>query len=242
MWVLTQDDYEVACSWNPDKARLQQSPGFGCRIDQFDPARFSPEWRAERKRELAIDPDAKVLIFVGRLAAFKGFDRVVHTFQSLGDRVAKVHLLIVGGRDDLHSSGLSVAEWNALEQHSNVTLAGWQDDTAQWLALSDLCLFPSAREGMPVCLMEALSMGVPVVTTDSRGCRDVVTHEVDGLVLADGSVESMTQACALLFKDANRLQRYAEAALLGRAKWSRKHFIDEYMVEFEAVVSPAAID
>jgi glycosyltransferase involved in cell wall biosynthesis len=69
--------------------------------------------------------------------------------------------------------------WPAAEDHAykncaQIIDAGYTDDVASYLAISDAMVFPSQREGMPVCLMEALAMGVPVITRASRGCRDVV--------------------------------------------------------------------
>ena len=163
MWVLTDDDFEVIRNWDSSKARIQDAPGFGCRLDRFDSGSYSESGRAERCLELGISENDCVLVFVGRLAAFKGFDRTVRAFNALCDRGVSVRLLVLGTFDDLHPSGLSETEVEALKTSSSVIMAGWQADVADWLSIADLCVFPSEREGMPVCLMEALSMGVPVI-------------------------------------------------------------------------------
>ncbi len=78
-----------------------------------------------------------------------------------------------------------------METKNRVILAVWQANVADWLSIADLCVFASERGGMPVCLMESLSMGVPVITANTRGCRDVVRDGVDGVVLDEPSGEDL---------------------------------------------------
>jgi glycosyltransferase involved in cell wall biosynthesis len=227
MWVLTDDDLEVIRGWDSSKVRLQKSPGFGCRIDRFNLEEYGADWRIERRTELGIQQDEFVLIYVGRLAAFKGFDKVVAAYRNLQDRDVPVRLLILGAFDALHPSGLSEAEVVELQDDPSVIMPGWQEDIAEWLAVSDICVFPSEREGMPVCLMEALCMGVPVVTSDARGCRDVVRNGVDGLILQDTCADALSGAIKSLMASPQKLEVMKQAALMRRGDFDRKHFIAE---------------
>jgi glycosyltransferase involved in cell wall biosynthesis len=230
MWVLTDDDFDVIRGWNSSKARLQESPGFGCRIDRFNVENYSAEWRSERRTELSIQQDEFVLVYVGRLAAFKGFDKVVAAYRNLKQRGVPVRLLLLGAFDTLHPSGLSEEEVGELKNNPLVLMPGWQDNVAEWLAISDICVFPSEREGMPVCLMEALCMGVPVVTSNSRGCRDVVRDGVDGLVLDD---DALATSLASLIECPARIEEMSQRALQRRDHFDRKHFISEQLGVFQ---------
>jgi glycosyltransferase involved in cell wall biosynthesis len=234
MWVLTQDDFEVIRAWDSKKARLQEAPGFGCRIDRFNVENYSAEWRSERRSELGVQPDECVLVYVGRLAAFKGFDRVVHAYQNLREKEVPVRLLILGAFDPLHASGLTSEEIQVLKQDPSVIQPGWQENVAEWLAVSDLCVFPSEREGMPVCLMEALCMGVPVVTSSSRGCRDVVRDGVDGYILKDSSATGISVTIINLIEARSILQGMRQAALKRRSYFDRNHYIVEQLSSLAA--------
>jgi len=229
MWVLTEDDFEVIRGWDSRKARLQDTPGFGCRIGRFNPENYSAEWRSGRRIELGIQPEECVLIYVGRLAAFKGFDRTVRAFNQFCERSAPVRLLVLGTFDALHPSGLSEAEVQALETNNRVIMAGWQANVADWLSIADLCVFPSEREGMPVCLMEALCMGVPVVTSYARGCRDVVRDGVDGVVLDEPSVDKLADVIEKLIREPVRLEEMKQAALERRSSFDREHYVVEQL-------------
>lgn len=227
MWVLTQDDFEVIRGWDSSKARLQKAPGFGCRIDRFNVENYSAEWRIERRTELCIKPDECVLVYVGRLAAFKGFDKVVAAYRNLKQRNASVRLLLLGAFDTLHSSGLSEEEVCALQHDPLVLMPGWQENVAEWLAISDICVFPSEREGMPVCLMEALCMGVPVVTSNSRGCRDVVRDGVDGYALKETGVNQIANVLDRLMNNSKTLNSMRISARERCGEFDRGVFIQE---------------
>lgn len=227
MWVLSDDDFEVVKAWDSEKARLQQAPGFGCRLDRFDPSQYSPEWRNTRRSELGVQSHEFLLIYVGRLAAFKGFDRVVHAYQKLKQQGAPVRLLILGVFDPLHPSGLSEEQMLGLQNDSSVLMPGWKENVAEWFAISDLCVFPSEREGMPVCLMEALCMGVPVVTSNSRGCRDIVRDGVDGYVLKETCVNQIVNAVDRLMKNPTTLNSMRISAKERRGEFDRGEFIQE---------------
>jgi glycosyltransferase involved in cell wall biosynthesis len=229
MWVLTEDDFEVIQDWDSSKARLQKALGVGCRIDRFDREDYSADWRSDRRAELEIQPEECVLIYVGRLASFKGFDRTVRAFNQICERGARVRLVVLGTFDALHPSGLSEEEVATMETNNRVILAGWQANVADWLSIADLCVFPSKREGMPVCLMESLSMGVPVITANSRGCRDVVRDGVDGVVMDEPSVVKLADMIEELIREPVRLEEMKQAALERRSSFDRKHYVIEHL-------------
>lgn len=233
MWVLTRDDYAVVRSWNAKKARIQDSPGFGCRLDLFDTEAFPVTTRAHRRQEYDLADDELLLVFIGRFAAFKGFDSVVRSYWRLREKGASVRLLLIGSMDPMHRSGLTKRELSRLREDASILQPGWQAQVNDWLLISDLCVFPSEREGMPVCLMEALSMGVPVLTSDSRGCRDVVRHEVDGVVLRNPSSESLVGAVLHLLDNPQLLKDYRAAALANREFFDRGAFVAEHLKALE---------
>ena len=230
MWVLTEDDFEVIQDWDSSKARLQKALGVGCRIDRFNRENYSADWRSDRRAELGILPEEFALIYVGRLASFKGFDRTVRAFNQICERGARVRLVVLGIFDALHPSGLSEEEVAALETNNRVILAGWQANVADWLSIADLCIFPSEREGMPVCLMESLCMGVPVITANTRGCRDVVRDGVDGVVLDEPSVDELAYIIEELIREPMKLAEMKQAAIERRFSFDRKHFVVEQLL------------
>lgn len=211
----------------------------GCDLDTFRPGRFQSADRDRIRTQLGIPAGSPIVVFIGRQVSFKGFDTAVRTFWRVRERIPACRLLLVGDRDPVHRVGLQHDEIQRLDADPTVINCGWQSDVSGYLAISDVCLFPSEREGMPVCLMEALSMGVPCVTADARGCRDIVRHGADGYVIAGGSIEAFAHAvCEILEKDAIK-QSMSRVAVQDRQRFDRTAALDEQVRQYLDASMPA---
>jgi glycosyltransferase involved in cell wall biosynthesis len=195
--VVTADDLEALRSVVPS-ARVEVQPGygFGCPDRFVDTPHPPAEQRRALRRGFAIPDEAAVLIFVGRLVSFKGFDLAVRAFWRLNRAVPSSRLVVVGELDPLHPTGLSAEEWRRYENDPAIIRAGRQQDVMPWLDLADLMLFPSEREGMPVCVMEAMARGLPVVAAPVRGCRELVVDGRNGLLVADRTESAWAERLA----------------------------------------------
>jgi len=232
-WAARRMD--VVCVLNPEDAialrpilpaervRLVASSGVGCDLEAFDSVRYPATTRQKLRAHLGIRPDSLVVAYVGRRTAFKGFDVAVRGFMRAG--LEQSALLLVGAADDAHTSGLDAAERRMLATDPRIVDAGWQWDVAPFLAMADVCLLPSVREGQPVTAMESLALGVPVVTVDSRGCRDVVRDGTDGVVLPAAKTELIANALRALAADRARLHGMSQAAVAGRSRFDRRGYI-----------------
>jgi len=222
--VLNREDAMVMRSLVPaDRVRVVASCGVGCDLDTFDPGRYSPQARSNLRARLGIPADAMVVAYVGRRTAFKGFDVAVRGFMAAG--LGNSILLLVGSQDDAHPSGLTDLERIAVASDPRVVDAGWQWNVAPFLAAANICLQPSVREGLPVTAMESLAMGVPVLTVDARGCRDVVRNGIDGLVLPAADAAVVADALTTFAADRDRLRAMAQAAVAGRARFDRRRYV-----------------
>lgn len=217
-WVLTADDYDAVPCFVRKKLVIQEGYGFGCDIQHFDPARFSESDNSKLRSELGIPDDDFIFIFVGRLTAFKGFPLALEAFQQLREEREDVHFIVVGEPDPQHPLGLP--DINSIEGVHHV---GWQDDPALHLAIADAMVFPSEREGMPVCVMEAISVGLPVVGCDCRGGRELVLNEVSGL-LAGRNVDSIATAMERLVVDSKLREKLVEGGVQLRYGLDRHKF------------------
>ncbi len=237
-WVLTQSDVDAFKRIGVrNRVFLQNSKGFGCRLDLFDRARYPEHTLRELRLQLRILPDDFVFIFVGRQVYFKGFAVLFRAFMSIAENYPQVKLLLVGERDPLHPTGLSAREERSVQESSNVISVGWVNDVSKYLALAQVNVFPSRREGMPVNLMESLAMGIPVITSDSRGCRDVVTHNHDGLLIDQPTAVSVGAAMQLLLRDTSLRLRFSENALAGRGRFDRTAWISEQITIYERLLN-----
>ena len=236
-WVLTDDDrHALARAAGASRVTRQSGFGVGCDLHRFSPSRFTADARAALRARLGFGEADFVVTFIGRFTAFKGFDAVSKGFLEAARSHSRIRLLLVGSQDPLHPTGLTPTEHDELVRSDRVVDVGWRNDTDTFLAISDVAVLPSQREGMPVCLMEALAMGVPVITASTRGCRDVVRQGVDGFVLADCAPSQIARAISELASSPEVHSEFGRNALAGRQRFDRRIFVAQQVRAYQTLI------
>lgn len=237
VWVLTDDDLTALRRDAPRaNAHRQNGFGFGCVLERFHPDCVPPEERRKLRTSFGFGQDDCVFVFVGRRVWFKGYPLVGRAFLAVAGQAPAARLMLVGDADLLHPSGLSADEEATLLAHPQVADAGFQADVPPYLAVSDAMVFPSAREGVPVSVMEATAMGLPVITLDSRGCREVVRNEVNGLIAGAATVEAVADAMLRLARDTQLRQALGRQAFAMRAQFDRSVYVQEQIAIYRQLI------
>lgn len=186
----------------------------GVDVGHFDPARFSAGERAALRAVWGIGAEEPVVGFVGRMVLEKGIMELFDAVAELRRKRPDLRLLMVGDTlpSDRGRSGEQIRERAAaLGLGDCIVRTGLVPDTAPCLACMDVFALPSYREGMPVSVLEAMAMGLPVVATNIRGCREEVAEGVTGLLVP--ARDSVALAAAL----GRLLDNGAEARAMGEA-------------------------
>lgn len=241
VFVLTDDDRDYLQRNAPlAKVRVLESFGMGCDLERFHPDSVTEERKAEIRESCGIEESDFVYIFIGRQTQFKGFDKVVGAFAEVKESHPNSKLLLVGEKDRIHPTKLEPKLEKLLTSDASLIKVGWRENVQDYLAVSHLNVFPSEREGLPVNLMESLAMGVPVITIDSRGCREVVQHGVNGTVIEGQNHTLLVQAMRELQDNTAKRLEYSEAAFAGRQRFDRKLFIENQLEIFERIAGQPA--
>jgi glycosyltransferase involved in cell wall biosynthesis len=184
-----------------DPARVHTIPGSG-----VDLSRFQPSTRTRGEGE-----PLKVLL-AARVLWDKGMAEFIEAARALKSEGRNIRFLLAGEPDPGNPATCppeSVAAWHA---EGVIEHLGHVGDMPGLLADVDVVVLPSYREGLPKTLIEAAGCALPLVTTDVPGCREVVTHEVDGLLTPAREWEPLARAIARLDDDAALRRRLGEAA------------------------------
>jgi glycosyltransferase involved in cell wall biosynthesis len=221
--VVNEADYAALRGCVPED-RLDWLPqGLGCELDRIVPVHRRAAVRRAVRSQLRIADGAPVMTFVGRFTEFKGFDRAVRAFREASLAATEARLLLVGCQDPLHPTGLSLREWHELARDTRLIMVGFSPYVPELLAASDVLLFPSEREGLSTCIGEALASGVPVITTDARGCADLVRSGATGVIVPRHDHRGLVAAIEWLLQDVTaRSQMSAEARRVGHLFDRRK--------------------
>ncbi len=191
-------------------------PGSGIRTDLFNSQNIS---QAERKRvriELNIPANAVLVTMISRLLRSKGVLEFASAARVVKQHAPEVKFLLVGPHDTDNINHLTSDEVSQLVH--DVIWAGTRSDIPAILAASDIFAFPSFyREGIPRALIEAASMELPIITTDTPGCREVVKHEVNGFLVPRHDISPLTRAILRLAKNPEIRSQFGQR--------SRKHAV-----------------
>lgn len=131
--------------------------------------------RSAARTALGLPLDAVIVGFVGRLTGIKRPDRFLRIATAVPEAT-----FVMFGNGPLHAEVRRDAA-----DLGNVRLLDWNDDIGLVFGALDLVVLTSDNEGVPVSLIEAASMAVPVVATDVGGVREIVDDAVSGFVAAD---------------------------------------------------------
>lgn len=227
--VLNKEDLSLLEKNGVNNSLLLSSYGIGCNTEIFDVEKIENRSVLELKAKFNIDKDDIVFIFIGRQTSFKGFDKVIRAFMKIYHARSPYHLLLIGDKDYIHESGLNSIEEALLSHIPSIHQIGWVANIENFLAIADINVFPSSREGLPVNLMESLSMGVPVITINSRGCNEIVKHGENGLVLNDNSVENLAEAMKQLSVDFVLRNKLSSNASTKREDYDRRKYIRQQL-------------
>ena len=164
--------------------------------------------RAEVRAELGVPDGDLVALTVANLRPEKGYDILLDAARLVVDRGLPVRFVSVGrglrGRRPWRSAAA------ASDLGDRFTFLGLRDDVLRLLVAADLFVLPSRQEGLPVVLMEATSVGMPIVATAVGGVPQVLTDGVDGLVVPPDSPGDLADAVGRLAADPGLRERLAE--------------------------------
>ena len=184
--------------------------GNGTDLSAFDPDRVDPERLEALRRELGIAPDALVVGVVGRLVAEKGYREFFQAARTIRKERDDVVFLAVGPFDPDKGDAIDDAERRGMEP--DVVFAGWRGDVRDLLALMDVFVLPSWREGMPRSAIEAAAMGRAMILTDIRGCREVARDGIDAILVPPRDPERLTRAISRALEDEQLRDRLSRSA------------------------------
>lgn len=182
----------------------------------------------------------KRVIAVGRLDYQKGFDRLIEAWALVQqtDKYSDWHLDIFGQ-----------GEWRDMLQQmiderglqDRVTLNKPTKDIAKEYASSSMLVMSSHYEGFPMVMIEAMACGLPVVTFDYKcGPRDIIDHEINGLLVKDGDIEGLAKAMISMMRDDAARKRMGENAKKVVETYSEETVMKQWIELFNTLVERRA--
>lgn len=178
--TINREDYKRA-EKNLHAKNVVYVPGVGLDLSRFSNVSFD---RAAVRKELGVPEGAILLLSVGELNTNKNHQIVIRAIAQLKD--PDIYYAIAGsGSEKEHLIQLA----NQMDVADQVHLLGFRTDVPALYYSSDICCFPSIREGLPMAALEGMACGLPLIAADNRGTRDLCTDGENGFLCEFDNVQ-----------------------------------------------------
>jgi glycosyltransferase involved in cell wall biosynthesis len=192
-----------------------------------------------KKKELGISQDKIILLSSGELINRKNHETVIRSIVELKNKYpnsfsTQFQYIICGhGKLDKYLHELVVK----LDVSDCISFLGYREDMMEILQIADVFIFPSYQEGLPMALLEAMASGIPIICSDIRGNRDLMScrasqkiHFCDGgiMVKKADDISAYSEAIHLLTTNYAEMKKYGEWNK-DRAKYFSKDYVEKCM-------------
>ena len=165
----------------------------GININYFSANQISDEHKKSLKRALKIAENDFVFVFVGRIVSDKGINELVHAFKKIMNSDFSIKLLLVG-EEESEIDPLNQNTRKELLENENIIKVGFQKDVRPYLAISEVLILPTYREGFPNVVLQAGAMGLPSIVTNINGCNEIVEDGKNGIIIPVKNVTAIEEA------------------------------------------------
>jgi glycosyltransferase involved in cell wall biosynthesis len=197
-WWLTFESVRTICCSNymrDEVVRIFELPQD--KVDvvpngiEYELFKIDPE--GERIRRQFIEPDKRMVFFVGRLVYEKGVQTVIEAMPRVLEEVPDLRFLVAGTGPHVRALQAMIDEFGMSEK---IKLLGFVDahNLVKFYKCADLTVVPSLYEPFGMVTLEAMAAGCPVIVAHTGGLKEIVVHEETGLCFKPGNPESLAQA------------------------------------------------
>jgi len=197
----------------------------------FNPQLVTQIQKETLNKQLGIQQEDFVFVFIGRLVGDKGVNELVSAFKKLQN----ASLLLVGpletDLDPLRKNTLQ-----EIEKNPNIISVGFQQDVRPYFAISDCLVFPSYREGFPNVVMQAGAMGLPSIVSNINGCNEIIKEGENGWIIPVKDTVAILNAmknCLTNSEQFNKVKENARQLIVDR--YEQKIVWDAILEEYKAL-------
>ncbi len=182
--------------------------------------------------------DDFIILCVGRLVKDKGIEELVSAF--LNSKIVTKSKLVLLGSFESDLDPLTPETVQTIQDHPKITQIDWSDHVAHYLALSDVLVHPSHREGFPNVILEAGAMQVPVICSDIIGNTDIITQQKTGLIFPVKEAPVLKEALEFAFVKREIMAKYAANLYQEIVEsYDRKYVQKEIFSNYQRLISEA---
>ena len=197
--VMNSLDYDIARKHKLYKNNIYLINGMGINLSLFPPISFENKLAFRKKYNFS--KDDFLLIYVAEFSKRKNQKFLLNSISKLVDDGFKnIKLVLLGDGKFLDELKIYAQE---LAIMSNVVFTGYTKDTCTYYQMADICVSSSRSEGLPFNIMEAMSIGLPIVASNVKGHTDLVSQNENGFLFEYDNVDEFCDYVKTIYKDKN---------------------------------------
>lgn len=225
--TINEEDYKCAVSKKFGAKQIVKIDGVGVDLQRFC---CQPQRKEELRKKYEIDNDAYILICVAEVNRNKDQVFLIENMKRLKEKIPQICLYIVGRGDELERCQ-ELVETSGLQKE--VKFWGYRNDIEDLLTVSDVLVSASQREGQPINIIEGMASGIPIVCSDVRGQRDLITSGENGTVYNLGDGEAFCEAIYNLYNQPELMQTFVQNSIQKVPRYSMKRAIENMSVIYK---------
>lgn len=215
--TINKEDYERAKDFKAKK--VVYLPGIGIDLNQFKTVIIEKKIKLN---SLNLPQNSFVVLSIGELNNNKNHEVVIKAIKKLENPIIQY---VICGQGNLQKYLETLSKKLGLE--NQVHFLGFRKDIAEICKSSDIFAFPSYREGLPVSVMEAMAVGLPIIASDIRGNRDLIENGKGGYLLEPQNEEQFAECISKLFKDEMLREQFEEYNQKKIDEFSLNHVLEK---------------
>jgi glycosyltransferase involved in cell wall biosynthesis len=184
----------------------------------------------ERFKVMPEPQGSPIVLLSARFVEEKGIRYFVEASRILRSRHTDIRFVLVGRPEEDQPTSINLNEITRWVNEGLVEWWGWHNNMEQILPLAHICCLPTYyKEGIPKSLIEAAACGRPIIATNTPGCREIVHHDENGILIPPRDPEALADAIALLAHDQVLRERMGRKSReIAAADFSMGQIIDRY--------------
>lgn len=206
----------------------------GIDLDFFSPKQISKDQKYQLRNELNFGPQDFVFVFVGRLVGDKGINELVDAFKSFDN--SNVKLLLVGPLE-LKQDPIKEATIKEITNNKNIISVGSKSDVRPYLAISDVLVFPSYREGFPNVVLQAGAMELPCIVTNISGCNEIIEEGKNGIIIPPKNKLAIANAMNFVIENKDKKEFFRKnARSMIESRYNQKLVWNAILKEYNSLI------
>ncbi|MEK0398731.1 glycosyltransferase family 4 protein [Tetragenococcus halophilus] len=203
--TINKEDYKTAQEKNFKMKQIKHVHGVGVNLNQIEKQTVSQKQHYRVK--YSYSESSFIIFYAAELNNNKHQDLLIHAIDKVKDTIPNIKV-IFAGKGPLEKEYKN--EVNALGLDQYVDFLGYCDKVNDFLVLSDLVVATSRREGLPVNILEALAVGLPIIATDIRGHNELVKNNENGFLIDTDDVHGLADLIIAMYKDKKKSNQFSK--------------------------------